>query len=98
MALDVETKYTGPVHFVNKDATNLRRRDAQETFAISSHVNGAYSKFMRQRRDRDRKRVSVRAVAYRPFLNKTEVTELGRGISKSVRFSLQSQANSADGS
>ena len=71
---------------MNKDATNLRRRDAQETFAIGSHVNGQFAKFMRQRRDKDRKKVSVRAVAYRPFLNKKEVRRAGKEGSKSVRL------------
>ena len=85
MATNVETKYTGPFHFVNKDASNLRKRDAQETFAIGSHVNGQFAKFMRQRRDKDRKKVSVRAVAYRPFLNKKEVRGAGKEVTKSVR-------------
>lgn len=56
--------YTGSFHFVNKDASNLRRRDAKEAFAIGSHVNGRYSKFMRANRAKEEKLHT--SVVFRP--------------------------------
>ncbi|OAP60098.1 hypothetical protein AYL99_05100 [Fonsecaea erecta] len=42
--------YQGTFHFVNKDASNLNKRDAEEAFSISSHVTNKYYRWAKNNR------------------------------------------------
>ncbi|KIW32713.1 uncharacterized protein PV07_04241 [Cladophialophora immunda] len=42
--------YRGTFHFVNKDASNLNKRDAEEAFSISSHVTNKYYRWAKSNR------------------------------------------------
>ncbi|KIY00722.1 uncharacterized protein Z520_03387 [Fonsecaea multimorphosa CBS 102226] len=42
--------YRGTFHFVNKDASNLNKRDAEEAFSISSHVTNKYYRWAKNHR------------------------------------------------
>ncbi|KIW81234.1 hypothetical protein Z517_04259 [Fonsecaea pedrosoi CBS 271.37] len=39
--------YRGTFHFVNKDASNLNKRNAEEAFSISSHVTNKYYRWVK---------------------------------------------------
>lgn len=46
------TPYRGSFHFVNKDASNLNKRNAEEAFSISSHVTNKYYRWAKVNRSR----------------------------------------------
>ncbi|OCT51407.1 hypothetical protein CLCR_08255 [Cladophialophora carrionii] len=52
--------YRGPFHFVNKNGSNLTRRDSEEAFRISSHVTNKYYQWAKRTRTNQQVRSAQR--------------------------------------